>query len=77
MRPLDWWLVGFGLRCAVLLVAEVATLLFVVPTLFDLHRDAADAAAALIALVAIGGGVTAVHALTREVLLLLEDRDDE
>ena len=77
MRPLDWWLFGFALRCLVLLVGEIATLLFVVPTLFNLHRDAADAAAALVALAAIVGGAAATMVLTREIRLLFEERDHD
>lgn len=75
MRPLDLWLVGFGLRCLALLCAEAACFLFVVPTLFDLHRDAADALAALIALVALAGGSLWGLALSREGHALFSDKD--
>ena len=74
MTSSDWWWVGFGLRCLALVIGEIASWLFVVPTLFNLHRDAADAAAALIALAALIGGGLATLALTREARLMLEDK---
>lgn len=75
MTPKDWWIVGFGLRCLTLLAVELAAFLFVVPTLFDLHSDAADAGAALIALVALVGGLVSVTALSRELASLTSDKD--
>ena len=74
MHSLDWWLVGFGLRCGALLVGELAAFLFVVPTLFNLHSDLADAAAALIALVALVGGIIGALALTGEMRALIKDK---
>ncbi|MGY2734192.1 hypothetical protein [Sphingomonas sp. UYP23] len=74
MKSLDLWLVGFGLRCAGLLVCELACFGFVIPSLFNLHSDAADVGAALIALVA---GFLSVTALTREFTLLLLDKDHD
>jgi hypothetical protein len=73
MKSFDLWLVGFGLRCAALLVGEVACFLFVVPTLFNLHSDLADAGAALLAIVALGGGSLLAIALTREFNHLLRN----
>ena len=72
-----WWFVGFGLRCATLLVLELATFLNVVPTLFDLHRDSADVAAAILALAALAGGYLAVAALTREAQAVLTEKDHD
>ncbi|WP_010184427.1 hypothetical protein [Sphingomonas sp. PAMC 26605] len=77
MKSLDLWLVGFGLRCAGLLVCELACFGFVIPTLFDLHSDVADVGAALIALVALVAGFLSVTALTREFTLLLLDKDHD
>ena len=77
MKPLDLWLAGFGLRCGALLCAELACFLFVVPTLFDLHSDLADAAAALLAVVALAGGFLWGAALTREFNFLITDQDHE
>jgi hypothetical protein len=71
MKSLDLWLVSFGLRCGALLLGEVACFFYVVPSLFDLHRDAADAAAALVAVVALAGGFLSAAALHRELNLLL------
>ena len=75
LRSLDWWLVGFGLRCLALLIVELGTFLFVVPTMFNLHSDLADAGAAIIALVALVAGFVGVVGLTREVSALIEDRE--
>lgn len=75
MKSLDLWLVGFGLRCTALLVCELACFGVVIPMLFNLHRDAADAGAALIAIAALVAGFLSVRALTREVTLLLPDKD--
>ncbi|MEG3176934.1 hypothetical protein U1872_11895 [Sphingomonas sp. RB3P16] len=77
MKSLDLWLVGFGLRCAGLLVCELACFGFIIPTLFNLHSDAADVAAALIALAALVAGFLSVTALTREFTLLLLDPNDD
>lgn len=71
MKSFDLWLVSFGLRCGALLFGEIACFLYVVPSLFNLHRDAADAAAALVAVVALAGGALTAAALTRELNLLL------
>ena len=73
MHPFDWWLVGFGARCCALVAGELAAFLFVVPELFNLHRDAADAAAALLAFVALVGGFLWGAQLTREMTTLLSD----
>ena len=75
MKSLDLWLVGFGLRSFALLVAELACFAFVIPTLFNLHSDLADAGAAIIAVLAIVGGFLATTALTREFRALTEDKD--
>ena len=77
MKSLDLWLVGFGLRCAGLLVCELACFAFVIPTLFNLHSDVADAAAALIALVALVAGFLSGMALTREFTALVLDKDHD
>jgi hypothetical protein len=77
MKSLDLWLVGFGLRCFALLVGEIACFLFVVPTLFNLHSDLADAGAAVLALVALTGGFLSALALTREFTTLLRSSDHE
>ena len=75
MKPLDLWLVSFGLRCGALVMIEVAAFAFVVPTLFNLHRDLADAGAAIIAVLALAGGYLATAALTREFNRLLKGGD--
>lgn len=77
MDPLDWWLVGFGLRCFALLVCEAVTWLFVVPTLFNLHSDMFDAFAALIALAALVGGTIGTVVLMREVRPRIGETGDE
>ncbi|WP_157219664.1 hypothetical protein [Flavisphingomonas formosensis] len=77
MKLLDLWLVGFGLRCCALLLCEVGSLLFVIPTLFNLHSDLADAGAAILAIVAIGGGFLWGSALSRELITLLADDKNE
>lgn len=59
MKSSDLWLVGFGLRCSALLFAEVACFLFVLPTLFNLHSDLANAGAVVVAIVALVGGFLA------------------
>jgi hypothetical protein len=76
MKSSDWWLVGFGLRAFTLAVTELACFLFVIPTLFNLHSDAADAGAAVIALVAIVGGGLSVTSLSRELTALGGKNDD-
>lgn len=75
MKPFDLWLVGFGLRCGVLLLLEVASFLFLIPTLFNLHSDVADAGAAMIALTSLVGGFLWGASLNREWNLLLKDND--
>jgi hypothetical protein len=77
MKSIDLWLVGFGLRCGALLVGEVACFLFVVPTLFNLHSDLADAGAALLAIVALAGGLLSTLALAREFNHLLRSGENE
>jgi hypothetical protein len=77
MKSFDLWLVSFGLRCGALVIGELACFLFVVPTLFNLHRDAADAAAAVMGVVAIAGGFLCAATLTRELNLLLRSEDHE
>ncbi|WP_010219099.1 hypothetical protein [Sphingomonas sp. PAMC 26621] len=77
MKSLDLWLVGFGLRCAGLLVCELACFGFVIPTLFNLHSDLANLGAALLALVGLVAGFLSVTALTREFTILLLDPDNE
>lgn len=76
MRPLDMWLVGFGLRCAALLFLELGCFLFVVPTLFDLHADLADLAAACIALAGLVGGTVWGVSLTREMEALVAEKKE-
>lgn len=76
MRPLDMWLVGFGLRCGALLFLELAAFLFVVPTLFNLHSDLADLAAAVTAIGALVGGVIWGVSLTREMEALVSEKDE-
>lgn len=75
MRPLDLWLLGFGLRCGALLLLELATFLFVVPTLFNLHSDLADLGAAAIAIVALIGGPFWGVMLGREFDALTSEKD--
>ncbi|WP_375394444.1 hypothetical protein [uncultured Sphingomonas sp.] len=75
MQPLDTWLVGFGLRSLALLCLELGCFLFVVPTLFDLHSDLADAAAAILAIAALVGGFVGIVGLTREATALIRDKD--
>jgi hypothetical protein len=70
MKSSDWWLVSFGLRAFTLAVGELACFLFVIPTLFNLHSDAADAGAAVLALAAVLGGVVSVMGLSRELAAL-------
>jgi len=77
MKPFDLWLVSFGLRCGALLVGEIACFAFVVPTLFNLHSDLADAGAALVAIVALAGGTLAVASLNREFNLVFRSGDHE
>ena len=77
MKSLELWLVGFGLRCAALLVCELTCFAFVIPTLFNLHSDAADAAAALLALVALIAGFLSGVMLTREFTALFLDKDHD
>jgi len=77
MKSLDLWLVGFGLRCGALLVGEIACFLFVVPTLFNLHTDLADAGAAVLALVALVGGFLSGLMLSREFSSLLRSSDHD
>ena len=75
MRAFDLWLVGFALRSGALVLVEIACFLFVIPSLFNLHSDLADAGAAVLALVAVIGGFLGGSALTREWHTLLEDHD--
>lgn len=75
MKLLDLWLVGYGLRCGALLVLEIAAFAFVIPHLFNLHSDLADAGAALIAVLALAGGYLAIAALTGELHHLLKGED--
>jgi hypothetical protein len=77
MKSLDLWLVGFGLRCCALLVGEIACFAFVVPTLFNLHSDLADAGAALMAIVALAGGFLSAASLNREFNLVFRSGDHE
>ncbi|HEX5184911.1 MAG TPA: hypothetical protein VFW19_17365 [Allosphingosinicella sp.] len=77
MKSFDLWLVGFGLRCGALLVGEIACFAFVVPTLFNLHRDLADIGAALLAIVAIAGGYLFAMSLGRELNLIFRSGDHE
>jgi hypothetical protein len=76
MKSLDLWLVGFGLRSCALLACELACFAFVLPTLFNLHSDLADAGAAIIAVVAIVGGLLAILSLSREFVALMETHHD-
>ena len=75
MRSLDVWLVGFALRCGALLLLELTGFLFVVPTLFNLHSDAADVAAAIVAIVALIAGPCWGVALGREFHALVSEKD--
>ncbi len=75
MERFDFWLVSFGLRCSALALVELASFLFVIPTLFNLHSDLADAGAALLALVAAVGGFLGGTALTREWRHLFQESD--
>jgi hypothetical protein len=77
MKPFDLWLAGFGLRCGALLVGEIACFLFVLPTLFNLHSDLADAGAAILAIVALAGGFLSAAALNRELNLIFRSGDHE
>jgi hypothetical protein len=77
MKSFDLWLVSFGLRCCALLVGEVACFMFVVPTLFNLHSDLANAGAAVLAIIALIGGFLSGLALTREFHRLLGSGDHE
>lgn len=77
MKSLDLWIVGFGLRCLGLLVAELAVFAFVVPTLFNLRSDVAVLGAALLAILALVGGFLATIALAREFSHLFSDTDHE
>ncbi len=76
MKSSDLWLVGFGLRCCAMLFIELACFGYLIPTLFNLHSDAANVVAALIAVIALGGGYFATIALTREVASISEKNDD-
>lgn len=75
MKPLDLWLVSFGLRCGALIFCELAAFAYVVPTLFNLHSDLANVGAGLVAIVALAGGFLGATALTREVRLLADGED--
>jgi hypothetical protein len=77
MKSLDLWLAGFGLRCGALLAGELACFLFVVPTFFNLHSDLADFGAAVLALVALAGGLLSGLALTREFHILFGRSDHD
>lgn len=77
MTSFDLWLTGFGLRVVALVAAELGTFLFVLPTLFNLHSDLADAGAALLALAALVGGFLWGAQLTREGRRLIEDKDHD
>lgn len=77
MKSLDLWLLGFGLRCGALLLLEIACFLFVVPTLFNLHSNLADAGAAVLAILGIIGGFVGGIALTRELRTLTGDHENE
>jgi hypothetical protein len=75
MKSFDLWLVSFGLRCSALLLVEVGCFLFVIPTLFNLHSDLADLGAAVLAIIAVIGGLLGSAALTREWRLLFEEHE--
>ena len=77
MKSFDLWLVGFGLRCGALLVGVIACFAFVIPTLFNLHSDLADAGAALLAIVALAGGYLSAVSLGREFNLIFRSGDHE
>jgi hypothetical protein len=74
MQSLDWWLVGFGLRCCALVFAELGCFLFLIPTLVNAHSDAALFGAVLLALAALFTGFVGTVSLSREVRTLM-DRD--
>ena len=76
MKYFDLWLVSFALRCAALVLVEIGCLLFVIPTLFNLHSDLADAGAAVLALACLVGGFLGGAALTREWRHLLEEHHE-
>ncbi|MEO5866901.1 MAG: hypothetical protein ABIS14_01130 [Sphingomonas sp.] len=73
MTSFDLWLAGFGLRATALVAVEFGTFLFVLPTLFNLHNDLADAGAAFLALTALIGGLLWGGQLTREFGRLISD----
>lgn len=75
MKLLDLWLVGFGLRCAALVFAELMAFAYLIPTLFNLHSDLANVGAALIAIVALAGGFLVGAALNREFATLIKEKD--
>ena len=75
MQSLDWWLVGFGLRCCALVVALLGSFLFVVPALVNAHSDLALFGAALVALAALILGFVGIVALSRELQALISDRN--
>jgi hypothetical protein len=75
MTSFDLWLTGFCLRAAALVAVELGSFLYVLPTLFNLHSDAADAGAAFLALIAIVGGLLWGAQLTREFRRLITDKD--
>jgi hypothetical protein len=77
MKSFDLWLVGFGLRCGALLVGEIACFAFVMPTLFNLHSDLADAGAAVLAVVALAGGYLSSASLGREFNLIFRSGNHE
>ena len=77
MKSFDLWLVGFGLRCGALLVGVIASFAFVIPTLFNLHSDLADAGAALLAIVAVAGTYLSAASLGREFNLIFRRGDHE
>ena len=76
MKSSDLWLVGFGLRCCAVLFIELASFAYLIPTLFNLHNDAANVVAALVAVMALGGGYVATVALTREMTSSSENDHD-
>ena len=76
MQSLDLWLVSFGLRCGALVAGELACFLYILPTLFNLHSDLANAGAAVLAVVVLVGGTLWGIALTREVTALVTPPSD-
>ncbi|MFA5963670.1 MAG: hypothetical protein WC804_06600 [Sphingomonas sp.] len=76
MKSSDLWLVGFVLRCCAVLFIELASFAYLIPTLFNLHNDAANVVAALIAVIALGGGYLATITLGREIASSSEKMDD-